>query len=156
MPKPTPRLFTSALKLVPLRVGHLHRSVKRFQPLLLSTPKGGRPDYVAGESMWGLLEADEPVALCWDWACWQWDETWVVTLANAMTIESNVLLLDDFSKPMKPSLALLEINRAVHDLPWQEWVMAQVRHQGKIPGHKAPVRRSRRDGQAALGLAYPA
>ena len=91
----------------------------------------GASGLVGGMTRWERRYADVSAWLEWDWV--EMDEGTVVQ-ADPLNVRSNVLLLDDRSRPLLSSRRRATLATLVYLLPWQGPVLDELRR-------AAPARR---------------
>jgi hypothetical protein len=79
------------------------------------------PAHRHGQALWGGSIKGHQVGIAWDWA-----EVMnsVVALRDPTRVISNVILTDSEGRMLDDNSCMLELNGAIHGLPWQEQVLA--------------------------------
>jgi hypothetical protein len=98
-------------------------TVARFGRISIARRRDAGTGEVSGHAVWGTFVAATPMALCWQWACGAAN---AVVLLNPMAVFSNVSLCNDGGVPLSANQTLLELNRSLYSLEWQEEVAAEV------------------------------
>jgi hypothetical protein len=79
------------------------------------------PAHRHGQALWGGSLKGRQVGIAWDWAevmnC-------VVALSDPTRVISNVILTDSEGRMLDDNRSMMELNGAIHGLPWQEQVLA--------------------------------
>jgi hypothetical protein len=74
----------------------------------------------SGNVLWSTLVQGRPVGLAWDWAELR---PQVVAICDPMCILTNVKLVDAEGCLLEEGSEAMELNRVIHDLPWQQAVL---------------------------------
>lgn len=111
-------------------VEELEEALPRMEPLgssLQYNPEAHRHRH--GQTIWGGSIKGCKVGIAWDWA-----EVMnsVVALSDPTRVVSNLILTDSEGRMLDDNSCMLELNGAIHGLPWQEEVLTP------------PVRQARR------------
>lgn len=138
----------SLWKPVTVTVGDWVAAAASFCRVSVVRRRGVPAAEASGHAIWGTFIGPTPMALCWEWSL---SHPGVVVLSNPMGVMSNVALVDPQGERFSHAQTLLELNRALYALDWQEQVLTDLRQgsAGLAPGR--PARRAK----AATGLHGP-
>jgi hypothetical protein len=103
-------------------VEELEEALPRMQPLGSSLQHHpGDHIHRHGQAVWGGSIKGCRVGIAWDWA-----EVMnsVVALSDPTRVISNLILTDSQGRMLDDNSSMLELNGAIHGLPWQEQVLA--------------------------------
>ena len=81
---------------------------------------------MCGQVLWGVMSGDKQLGMAWDWKEVRPN---VVVMTDPMTILSNINFTLDDGVAVAEGDRLLQLNNAIHALPWQKRIRAlrQVR-----------------------------
>lgn len=103
-------------------------------------------DLLRGTTVWGALGTGALVY--WPWSI---TECGAACLSNPLAIRSNLLFTDaESGRALSQPEQMLHLNQLVHDVHWQEQVMAHVRRLGLWPRPTGATARSDRRTTARL------
>ena len=74
---------------------------------------------MSGQVLWGVMSGDKQLGMAWDWKEVRPN---VVVMADPMTILSNLNFTLDDGVSIAEGERLVQLNNAIHDLPWQKKV----------------------------------
>ncbi len=104
-------------------VEELEEAVPLMRPLGASLQHDPEdPAHRRGQALWGCWIKGRQVGIAWDWAEVM---SSVVALRDPTRVLSNVVLVDGEGRILDDNSSMLELNGAIHGLPWQEQVLAQ-------------------------------
>ena len=126
-------------------VQELEEVVQHMRPLGQSLEHGSDDTpHRHGQAVWGCSINGRKIGIAWDWAEVM---SSVVALKDPTRVISNVILTDSEGRMLDDNTCMLELNGAIHGLPWQEQVLpcaadsAPARRPGR--GHAADARQRR-------------
>jgi len=99
----------------------------------------------SGRVLWGSDRGAGGAAIAWDW---REVRCGVLAIADPMSIQSNIELLDVDGRRLQDSHRIVLLNWLVYQLPWQQRLLApRPRSGGPLrgapPGQRAPARHTR-------------
>ncbi|MFZ5531145.1 MAG: hypothetical protein ACOY4U_08895 [Pseudomonadota bacterium] len=102
-------------------VEELEEAVPHMRPLgasLQYDPEN--PVHRHGQALWGGSIKGCRIGIAWDWAE---VKNSVVALRDPTRVISNLILTDSEGRMLDDNSCMLELNGAIHGLPWQEQVL---------------------------------
>lgn len=138
------------------RLTEWNRAVPAFRHL--HTVHGSQDDadeYQRGHVIWGTMNGQSPMAICWEWAEVRLG---VVAIFNPMNVLSNVRLLAEDGRPFTHGQTVLAFNTVVHGVNWQRGVCEELRFRRMSGKSVIPMtpRHAPRQPRAARSLAMAA
>ena len=78
------------------------------------------PERRQGQALWGGCIKGRHVGIAWDWAE---VTSSVVAMSDPMKVLTNLVLTDDDGCILDDGATVLQLNGAIHELPWQDVVL---------------------------------
>jgi len=116
------------------RVDEWDQMIRKFRHLGTSVRVEPSEDtLMCGQMLWGVMSGDKQLGMAWDWKEVRPN---VVVMTDPMSILSNIGFTLDDGISVSEGDRLLQLNNAIHDLPWQKRIRALRRQRTA----DAPVR----------------
>jgi hypothetical protein len=103
-------------------VEQLGNALQHMQPLDTSSD-GASGAGRQGQALWGGCINGRHVGIAWDWA--EVTKS-VVAMSDPMKVLTNLVLMDDQGCILDDGASVLQLNGAIHELPWQDVVLSSA------------------------------